>query len=557
MNIFKLAFPDKYFGCRVFSENVLSISLNYNSVGLSLTKFSAGKKVVTSVGSYSLEGKPLINKFGEFDQTTINSIFTNIKEFCAKLKVDKIILIVPSNICVFKEIEVPFRDKLKIESIIEMQIDGLLPADPQNMSFDFVLWPQGKDGVNRIFLAALESKNLASLAKVAAKNAIDIDLITVDAFCYSNAFISKDLITENQAILLVVGEESSKIIFIKNKCINFVKNLQVSYDTIFENIGKKLELSPLLVAQKLLQFETQHGEDNPELAMAFKAELEAFVNLALWNIDSVSSKIEISSDKIYVLNDLPYSKLLFNLIAKSGRFVGVEIPPEGFVNKYNVKNRAVFGAGSISKWQLPIISALIYDSDFDFNVGQKVLTSGVEKKLQSKFYILIFLLTILFGYLFYIASLRVSSISSVTKVEAAIVVGEIKKNLQELGVTVSSRLDHKKLLLEFQKTISDLSNTAFVQDGIHPNFLELIFSITKCMDKFGQKIVIQKVKFYIEPEQKSMFYKLKGAFEKSQTKDEAERFFNLLRVNLKYDSYELKQKESSNDFTVTFVKKNE
>lgn len=209
-----LFLPATIRGRRYFSEKIVGITLedwgiravvmNITSRGAFLEKAIeqpiSGDKSTFGIKT-GWNGKPFIEPVKQL----IKSIGAH----------DQLYIAIPSQLAIFKELELPFRQREKIELIIGYEAEPLLPFPLNEAVIDFAISPSQTTSGSHVFVAAWRSIDAQKLAELCSSAAITPTAITLDLFGIHSMLIRQH--TNNESTLLLeLTHSATKVLLVEH-----------------------------------------------------------------------------------------------------------------------------------------------------------------------------------------------------------------------------------------------------------------------------------------------------------------------------------------------------
>ena len=282
--------PSKIGNSYVFTRKVLSIDITQLALQGILTVYTKDKVVIKNKIRIVLK-----------DFTT-QTIVTAIKKIISTIgSYDEIVTSLSSSSVVFKELELPFIGREKLEMVVAYEVEGLLPFSLEQAVIDFIITEENETKKqSKILVAAALKEDVNTQIALFEKAGVALHTMTVDMFALYTLYyyglyplhvsaikkskkintklLSKDVhekfapTSRVVEMFIDVGFDVTRILYIDNGYLKAVRVVPYGIADVAQSISKKLELSFYDVAQQIIDspdLESYHHEIQQELLVLF------------------------------------------------------------------------------------------------------------------------------------------------------------------------------------------------------------------------------------------------------------------------------------------------
>jgi len=183
-----------------------------------------------------------------------------------------------SSVIVFKELKVPFLEHEKIRNILNFEVEPLLPFPLSSAVIDFIITKQDvAEKSSEILVAAVQKEQIAQHLQLFAAAGIDPAVVTVDLFALYGLYSHiPEYEAETGNIALVdLGIQSTRIAFISNKQLKYIRALPKGLLTIAKQVSDEMGTSVSETMETIIRFGLEsHG--NQQHANALTRVLTTF-----------------------------------------------------------------------------------------------------------------------------------------------------------------------------------------------------------------------------------------------------------------------------------------
>lgn len=393
--------PSKVGHYFLFSKRIVSLDITQYAVR-ALVIHCKGKHVrVTS--SISIALKDFSN------QAVVNAI----KKIISKVgKYDEVVTSLSTSTIVFKELELPFIGRDKIEMVVPYEVESLLPFALDQAVIDFmIIHEDQKAQKSKIIVAAALKSDVDAVMLLCEKAAIKPSVITIDMFAlytmyYNGIYTSKEprvklsniVADENQHgkngadedakslkkkvkesarrqhidVLIDVGFEATKMLYMNQGSLHFVRTLPVGISDIIQAVGKRLELSYYDLVQDIIgSQEATYKEEVDKELFGFFGEISKTISFFERQMRGNSQKpdqIIVSGLGCNVAGFVEYAKSFFDVpvhevdIKSVTKRMGIKVSKHEVVSSDQFANMSV-GLFAAQEDEINLLKGLTHKAD--------------------------------------------------------------------------------------------------------------------------------------------------------------------------------------------------
>ena len=170
-----------------------------------------------------------------------------------------------SSVVVFKELTLPFLDYEKINMVVKYEVEPLLPFPIANAVIDFIITKQNtEEKSSTVLVAAVLKEQLAQYLSVFGQAGVDPQVVTIDLFALYGLYRSiPEYMNETQDVALIdFGVHSTRIAFINNGQLKFIRTLPKGLINIAKAVSDELKIQPSEAMEQIMRFGLEHQEDS-------------------------------------------------------------------------------------------------------------------------------------------------------------------------------------------------------------------------------------------------------------------------------------------------------
>ncbi len=501
MSIRELLFPSVIFGRRIISEKVLGIHIGETFIKGTVTRLKGSKKIIEKLIEADFQDKTIL----DFDGTVDSQLLTQGLEKIYKEagSVQRIVVSLPANMFVFKELEMPFCEYEKIKMVLPFEAEPLLPFSSETSAIDFIKAPGTSSGPCKVMVCATENHILSGVAGALSKAKIKpdnfvIDMVTLVDLCRQ---AENRLPNDPNYAIISISEKWTKIGFVDQGLLRFVKNIQFGSSDIIFKVSQMAEID-YEQAKAMVQTDIEYSQADPKqnIYKCIDLTLTELVKKIKFSIQSFNSKAEnpLDLEKIILFEEkIPIPGLL-SLCQQKLNITCQRFSVESLVNQPNIENRACYKAANLY-WNLSSVADSTLSQELElFNLGQKVFSNQSKETLKYQIFCSFIILTSIFLYIFIASSLRSRSLlESISNIERNIA-KKISTNLIAKGTVLPKRINQKKMIDDAHKYFDELDGSWKLHGNQDLKPIEILLDLTRLLDKNKFDVEIKGFKVFYE-----------------------------------------------------------
>jgi type IV pilus assembly protein PilM len=164
----------------------------------------------------------------------------------------------------------PFDDIEKIQKVIDFEVEPLLPFSIANAVVDFIITkPITEQNSSEVLVAAVQKQYITQQLELFSQAGVQPETITVDLFDLYGLY--KQIPTYNQikdnVTLIEINSEITKIAFITNGQLRFIRTLNTGINSIATQLATELSLSPRDALDQLMRLGFNHSDETSDQAL--------------------------------------------------------------------------------------------------------------------------------------------------------------------------------------------------------------------------------------------------------------------------------------------------
>lgn len=415
-----------------------------------------------------------------------------IKNIVSSLgKFDEVYTSISSLNVIFKTLRLPFVRYEKIKSIINYEVEPLLPFAASDALIDFIITKEILDqNSSEVMIAAVQRNTIDEHVRLFTDAGVSPAKVVVDLFSLYSFYKN---IPEYQAalgsvVLIDIGFNLTRLSFINNGQIIFVRTFPKGIFSQAKDLAKMYSITQNEAAEIIMRYGYQK-EDDPKYKEAIDKVATIFWSDIKFTIGSFVSKLQ---------ENLEVSKIL--ILGQGAKMVGVtefvgnflSVDCQLFNTDSLINNKNVIIKNSLTIPSSNIISlATVFPSEImdKFNLYKQASVSEGEKLIAKQLIVAIAFILIIISMLF---------------VNNYIKLGKLKSEIDSSEQEVVDQLKKKFKLSETENTIDDAVASASTQvDKMEKqfsfaskdrfSFLRYLLAITEAIDKDGTGIKVSSL----------------------------------------------------------------
>jgi type IV pilus assembly protein PilM len=193
---------------------------------------------------------------------------------------------------VFKHIKVPFTDRQKIQKIIEFEVEPLLPFAVSDAIIDFLITkyiPEEQSA--SVLVAAVQKQYIEQQLALFSAAGLQPAVITIDLLRLYGLYLKNPQYASlrGSVALLDIGFQTSKIAYIVDGELRFVRTLPVGTAQIAKNMAQQLHISANDTFDELMRFGFEKA-DAPEYTDALNKACSTFIGQIQFSLQSFTAQ---------------------------------------------------------------------------------------------------------------------------------------------------------------------------------------------------------------------------------------------------------------------------
>lgn len=193
---------------------------------------------------------------------------------------------------IFKHLKVPFTDRQKIQKIIEFEVEPLLPFAVQDAIIDFMITkyiPEEQSA--SILVAAVQKQYIEQQLALFSAAGLQPTIITVDVLRLYGLYLKNPsyVAQTGSVALLDIGFQISKIAYIIDGELRFVRTLPIGVAQIAKGMAQQLNLSANDIFDELMRFGFEKA-NAPEYTDALAKACSAFIEQIQFSLQSFTAQ---------------------------------------------------------------------------------------------------------------------------------------------------------------------------------------------------------------------------------------------------------------------------
>ncbi len=465
---------------------------NYYLFPKRIVGFHLSKTHVSATQIYLKGNKTFVEKYiekrietgspADYEERAVKTI----QEIASQLdRYDTLYTALSGSVVIFKELRLPFLSYEKINMVINFEVEPLLPFSIDDAVIDFIITKRNEEEKNsEVLVAAVQNRHMVEHLRLFDLAGLQPERVTVDLFAlyglYTKIPSYKNLL--GGAALIDLGLQSTRIVYIYNGQLRFVRTLAKGVYHLAKAAGKVLDVPPGQVIEDMTRF----GLEKPDDKKYSETIRESFTDF--WN----TIQFTLQSFTTQTTPKQTISKIL--LLGKAAQATGttdfvtdlLNVPCELFQTTEIVRNNTIKLKNNIIIPSSGIISlsiALPSPTTQDFNLRKEQFTpadTGVFAKQLGTTCILILgvFTSLIINSSLQIKKFKKEAISS--EQEAVATLKEQFKNIErdETNLEDVVELAQHEIVQE-EEMWSAFSNQA------RSSFLKYLLELTSKIDKEG------------------------------------------------------------------------
>ena len=382
-----------------------------------------------------------------------------------QLHKEEVVTSVPGDMLITRRIDVPFREKKKINSVLPYEVEPLVPFPIDELEIAYRILGQEK-GQSTLLVYALPKGLLDARSRLFGDAEIPLQMITVSSLSAANTLIQTDEIADDRLSLHlhILADFSILSIYDRGTLRHFSK-LSWGARNLFDSLREVTGLDPDALSERLQEITPVEEEElvnglagaEENLASQIRRQVELFL---------LQTK-ENTPQRINITGAYPTLSLLLPLLQGSlGVEAGISNPLTRFDNDID-KRACLHGLHA------PLGAALMQGGRdglaAQFRKKERTLWSQLVKSRQQVRYAAAIVLVLFLGFMadFFVAIQAMEHQHNQIEKEMKRIFGETFPGVENVG----DELEHMKLKIKDLEKQNEIFRTVF---GEKPSVLELL-----------------------------------------------------------------------------------
>lgn len=258
--------PERVGSYYIFSKRIIGFDVNRTSVHATQLYLSRRSMVIEKFFEEKIENNVAI-PYHERAAQAIKAIMARADQ-C-----NEVHTAISSSVAVFKELTLPFLEAEKIRKVLNFEVEPLLPFPLATAVVDFIITKQNlAEKSSNVLVAAVQKEQLVQHLQLFASAGIDPDVVTVDLFALYSLYAQiPEYAQEEGAVALIdVGLHVTRIAFIYEKQLKFVRTLSRGLLAIAKSLSDELNSTPAEAMEMIMRFGLAPQENNSSMTALTK-----------------------------------------------------------------------------------------------------------------------------------------------------------------------------------------------------------------------------------------------------------------------------------------------
>lgn len=220
-NLLTTFIPEQIKGYYILSSTIVGITKEEKGLVATVTVLN-GKKITVK--------KTLKEPFGEAKSPS-NKVTVCLLSLLKKVgHYDHLVVTIPSQLVMFKELSLPFSDAEKIRMVLGYEIEALLPFPVQEAAIDFIITKtrqEGNEHFSDVLVGAIQKKRVEEFLKPFHEAGIEVSTISTDVMGLYSLYLRGAYTTEKgNTAFINLKKDSTDITFFVNGQLKYIRSLQ-------------------------------------------------------------------------------------------------------------------------------------------------------------------------------------------------------------------------------------------------------------------------------------------------------------------------------------------
>ncbi|HEV2601521.1 MAG TPA: pilus assembly protein PilM [Candidatus Babeliales bacterium] len=277
--------PESFGNYAIFPKRIIGIYIEKTEIHATQILLKGATKTIERYATQYLENGTSTN-YNERVSQAIRALIDSLDPY------DEIYTSLSSSLVFFKEIRLPFIKYQQIKSVIEFEVEPLLPFSLQDAVIDFIITKQiPEEKSSEILIAAVPKQTIAEHVQFFNQAGIDPTVVTVDLFALYglfNDYPAYSTLAEGTAIIYL-GLHSTQIAYLYDGQLRLIRSLPKGIFTIAKTASTTLAIDATEVMESLTRFGLEKPND-PQYNAAISSALSNFWNEIIFTLNSFATQ---------------------------------------------------------------------------------------------------------------------------------------------------------------------------------------------------------------------------------------------------------------------------
>jgi len=482
--------PEKLGNNYIFSKRVVGFDIDKTHITATQVYLSGKSITVERCLEEKLEtGVELTH--GEKVVKAIKNIISKLDSF------DEIYSSISSSHIIFKSLKLPFTNYNKIKSVINYEVEPLLPFSVNNALIDFIVTKHipvdpsaaKQTGGAEVMVAAAQRSVIDEHVKLfedagVMPSKVVVDLLSLYSL-YKNIPAYANL--TGSVVLVDVGFNITRLAYIHDGSLAFVRTLPKGIFSQAKKLSQLYKVSQNEAAEIIMRYGYQK-EDDQKYKEAVKEVANHFWSDIKFTIQSFAAKLpgEVDISRLLILGQ---GAKLVGITSFAGNFLSVPcqlFQTTSLIDKPNVsiKDYGTIPAGNIMSLAVAFPS-LITDKFNLYKVGEGIKDTAIINKQLITAFVFVF---IIFGMLFMHSYMQVNIIRREAELSEQEAVSHLRSKFKKIEDEVLDEVieSAKSQVKKLEEWFAFASKDKF-------SYLKYLLALHDAIDKEGTGIKVESI----------------------------------------------------------------
>ncbi len=282
--------PERIGNYYLFAKRIVGFEITKQHVFATVVYLNGNKRTIEKCISMPIE-----QDNGE--DTTVRTAQAIKKVLGMAGKYNEIYTSISSAHIIYKSMRLPFEEVDKIKKVINFEVEPLLPFSIADAVVDFIITKKlPEQNSSEVIVAAVQKQYISGQIELFSQAGVHPEVITVDLFelygLYNMIPAYKDI--KNNVVLTEINDELTKIAFINEGQLRFIRTLPMGINSIAQKLASELSLSPRDASEQFTRF----GFNNHDEAymQALRKGSEAFAKRIQFTLQSFATQVPMATE---------------------------------------------------------------------------------------------------------------------------------------------------------------------------------------------------------------------------------------------------------------------